>query len=73
MEDIEDDRSEVLAAAEVHRGGLHLSCSRWHTPRPHPGVLAAKVRDFGSNLLKCSREQIGTKPAKVGHLAPGAI
>ena len=27
-----------------------------------PGVLAAKVRDFGSNLLKCSREQIGTKP-----------
>ena len=35
----------------------------------HPGVLAAKVRHFGSNLLKCSREQIGTKPAKVGHLA----
>ena len=30
----------------------------------HPGVLAAKVRDFESNLLKCSREQIGTKPAK---------
>ena len=37
------------------------------------GVLAAKVRHFGSNLLKCSREQIGTKPAKVGHLAPGVI
>ena len=39
----------------------------------HRGVLAAKVRGFGSNLLKCSREQMGTKPAKVGHLAPGAI
>ena len=38
-----------------------------------PGVLAAKVRDFGSNLLKCSREQICTRPAKVGHLASGAI
>ena len=22
-------------------------------PENHPGVLAAKVRDFGSNLLKC--------------------
>jgi len=39
----------------------------------HPGVLAAKVSDFGSNLLKCPRVQMGTKPAKVGHLAPGAI
>ena len=39
----------------------------------HGGGLAAKVSDFGSNLLKCSREQMGTKPAKVGHLAPGAI
>ena len=39
----------------------------------HPGVLAAKVRDFGSNLLKCARAQMGTKRAKVGHLAPGAI
>ena len=37
------------------------------------GEVAAKVSDFGSNLLKCSREQMGTKPAKVGHLAPGAI
>ena len=39
----------------------------------HRGVLAAKVRGFGSNLLKCSREQIGTKPAKtkVGHLPLG--
>ena len=36
-------------------------------------LLAAKVRDFGSNLLKCTRGQMGTKPAKVGHLAPGAI
>ena len=34
------------------------------------GVLAAKVGDFGSNLLKCSEEQMSTKPAKVGHL-PG--
>ena len=42
-------------------------------PQGHPGVLAAKVRDFGSNLLKCARAQMGTKPAKVGHLAPGAI
>ena len=37
------------------------------------GVLAAKVSDFGSNLLKCTRGQMGTKPAKVGHPAPGAI
>ena len=42
-------------------------------PASHPGVLAAKVSDFGSNLLKCPRVQMGTKPAKVGHLAPGAI
>ena len=41
--------------------------------RPLGGELAAKVRDFGSNLLKLARAQIGTKPAKVGHLAPGAI
>ena len=41
--------------------------------RTHPGVLAAKVRHFASNLLKCTRGQMGTKPAKVGHLAPGAI
>ena len=41
--------------------------------RPLGGELAAKVRDFGSNLLKWARAQIGTKPAKVGHLAPGAI
>ena len=39
----------------------------------YPGVLAAKVRDFGSNPLKCPRGQMGTKRAKVGHLAPGAI
>ena len=42
----------------------------------HPGVLAAKVRDFGSNLLKWVKSakvgQMGTKPA-VGHLAPGAL
>ena len=43
------------------------------------GVLAAKVRDFGSNLLKWApaqmgtRSQMGTKPATVGHLALGAI
>ena len=37
------------------------------------GVLAAKVRDFGSNLLRWARAQMGTKPAKGGHLAPGAI
>jgi len=30
----------------------------------HRGVLAAKVSDFGSNLLKCTRGQMGTKPAK---------
>ena len=40
---------------------------------PPGSYIATKVRDFGSNLLKCSREQMGTKPAKVGHLAPGAI
>ena len=37
------------------------------------GVQAAKVGDFGSDLLKCTRGQIGTKAAKVGHSAPGAI
>ena len=40
------------------------------------GALAAKVRDFGSNLLRLkvpARGQMGTKPAKVGHLVPGAI
>ena len=43
------------------------------------GELAAKVRDFGSNLLKwapaqmVTRSQMGTKPATVGHLALGAI
>ena len=39
----------------------------------YPGVLAAKVSDFGSNLLKWARAQMATKPAKVGHSAPGAI
>ena len=42
----------------------------------HRGVLAAKVRGFGSNLLKCSREQIGTKRAYLRpatfNFAPGA-
>ena len=37
----------------------------------HPGVVATKVRYFGgSNRLKCPRGQMGTKPAKVGRLAP---
>ena len=31
------------------------------------GVLAAKVSDLGSNLLKWARARMGTKPAKVGH------
>jgi hypothetical protein len=48
--------------------------------------VAAKVRHFGPNLLKSPRGQMGTKPsilyhrllyyslpAKVGHVAPGAI
>ena len=35
MEDIEDDRSEVLAAAEAHRGGLQ--------PLAHAASAAAKT------------------------------
>ena len=54
-------------------GGKEVSHIEKNNDVYHPGVLAAKVSDFGSNLLKCSREQMGTKPAKVGHLAPGAI
>ena len=50
----------ALQPARPERGGLG-------------GALAAKVRDFGSNLLKCGWPQMGTKPAKVGHSAPGAI
>ena len=32
-------------------GGHRVAVPVWH-----PGVLAAKVRDFGSNLLKCYRQ-----------------
>ena len=35
----------------------------------HPGVLVAKVRYFGVKSAKVLLEQMGTKPAKVGHLA----
>jgi len=34
---------------------------RREAPEWHPGVLAAKVSDFGSNLLKWARAQMGTK------------
>ena len=35
----------------------------------HPGVLDAKVGYFDPKSAKVLPEQIGTKPAKVGHLA----
>ena len=52
---------------------------RWPTHRhAHLGVLAgvpaAKVSDFlGEITAKVLREQIGTKRAKVGHLAPKVL
>ena len=60
-------------AAASESSGLSVGgCIRaWRYFGPHP--VAAKVSDFGSNLLKCTRGQMGTKRAKVGHLAPGAI
>ena len=34
-----------------------------------PGVVVTKVVYFGVNSSNVLREQMGTKPAKVGHLA----
>ena len=39
----------------------------------HPGVLATKVGYFGVKSTKEHRVQMGTKPAKVGRLAPGVL
>ena len=39
----------------------------------HPGVLVAKVRYFGVKSAKVLLEQMGTKPAKVGHLAANLL
>jgi len=38
--------------------------------REHPGELVAKVGYFGVKSTKVHRVQMGTKPAKVGRLAP---
>ena len=57
----------ALGATRVEEGtikALHAALVQMDHP--------LKVSDFGSNLLKCPRGQMGTKPAKVGHLAPGA-
>ena len=40
---------------------------------PHPGVLVAKVGYFGVKSAKVHPEQMGTKPAKVGHLAANLL
>ena len=39
----------------------------------HPGVLVAKVGYFGVKSAKVHPEQMGTKPAKVGHLAANLL
>jgi hypothetical protein len=39
----------------------------------HPGVLATKVGYFGVKSTNVQRLQMGTKPAKVGRLAPGVL
>ena len=39
----------------------------------HPGVLDAKVGYFDPKSAKVLLEQIGTKPAKVGHLAANLL
>ena len=41
--------------------------------REHPGVLATKVGYFGVKSTHVQRLQMGTKPAKVGRLAPGVL
>ena len=47
MEDIEDDRSEVLAAAEVDRGGLqplaHAASAAAKTTRTNGGFVAERL------------------------------
>jgi len=45
----------------------HLS---WMQRVSHPGELDAKVGYFGVKSTKVLREQMGTKPAKVGRLDP---
>ena len=54
MEDIEDDRSEVLAAAEVHRGGLQPLAPGWH----RPGVLDTRGRHDFSRFDPSPREAL---------------
>ena len=39
----------------------------------HPGVLVAKVGYFGVKSAKVPPGQMGTKPAKVGHLAANLL
>ena len=39
----------------------------------HPGVLATKVRYFGVKSAKVPPGQMGTKPAKVGHLLAATL
>ena len=39
----------------------------------HPGVLVAKVGYFGAKFAKVPQGQMGTKPAKVGHLAANLL
>ena len=44
-----------------------------HAPTAHPGVLDAKVGYFDPKSAKVHPVQIGTKPAKVGHLAANPL
>ena len=43
------------------------------TVSPTRGYLLLKWGTLGSNLLKCPYGQMGTKPAKVGHLAANLL
>ena len=59
---------------------MRTKVSRWHARAAwtrevthHGGVLATKVGYFGVKSAKVPQGQMGTKPAKVGHLAPGVL
>ena len=74
---IPDDLLHVSRSSVVsHRlccAGTCVCTSTVRVPRPGGSYIAAKVRDLGSNVLKCPRGQMRTKPAQVGHVATGAI
>ena len=52
------------------RGG---TATGFEKRQAHPGVLVAKVGYFGVKSAKVPQGQMGTKPAKVGHLAANLL